>query len=412
MVIKYDYNFILKLKNCYFNNQSKIDDLKKHAVQLININKKQIQLNIKYQSNKWRYNDKEELFKKKLNGVLNKISLDNYEELQNIIKNIGNSINLENYNDLDYLVESIINKSLCDIFYIHIYGKLLKDMCKYKWYCRNISDNTTNTYISFFELLLIKVQKLYEQIYDGIITDKTKCISIVTLINQLFLNNILSSHIYLSTIFGLLYNPSELNIELVCKMINVTYDFIPSNYLDNILDKLNCIHSTTKNTRLKYMLLDILEKNQKKEIVIESDEDDKFLNILDEYIMNENIEDIIYIVDEYKNDKLIKFIDCLIMYSFNYNEEKNKKLMDLSKAIIVKNKLNIISVIQNLVNRIEDIMIDYPKGNSVLLNYIIFFIKNHFITNNQYNKLFDNTTDSIKKLMNFEDKKFKTYRKN
>jgi hypothetical protein len=392
MIIKYDYNFIINLKNNYVVNEEKLDNLKLHQVPILNINKKQKQINIKYQSNKWRYNDKEDIFKKKLNGILNKISVDNYNELKNMIENIGNSITLENYNDLEYFVDRIINKAINDVFYIKIYGKLLQDICKCKWYCKIKIDNIT--YISFYELLLNKLQILYEDIYNNNNTNKQNCIGIIELISQIYNHKLLSSKIFISCIYGLLSNPSEMNIELLCKMINITKCInIKENIIVDIFDKINIIYNTISNTRLKYMLLDNIEiynnnwKNINKVIENQNDIEEKLNNIIDEYIMNENIDDIIYIISKYDNKYNEKLIEMIIKYSFNLNKEKIKTLYELCATIIHKKKISVNTIIENILNELDDIRIDYPKANEIIDLYIRNFIKKNFCSILNINKI-------------------------
>ena len=393
MIITYDYNFILNLKNNYITDEKKLLELKQHQVPLSGINKKQKQMNIKYQSNKWRYNDKEDIFKKKLNGILNKISVDNYNELKNMIENIGNSITLENYQDLEYFVDRIINKAVNDIFYIHIYGKLLHDICKCKWYCKSKILNNTN-YISFYELLLEKIQKLYEDIHDETNKNKQNCIGVIELLSHIYINKLSSSKIYISCLYGLLLNPSELNIELICKMILITKCYnIDSKIVDDLFDKINIIYKSITNTRLKYMLLDIIElhqnnwENNKKVVENKNNLEEKLNNVIDEYIMNENIDDILYIIANYNNKDLEKLLEMIIKYSFNLNKEKIDNLLDLCLAIIQEKKISILNVFETILNELDDILIDYPKANDVIEKYINVFIKKNICSFPIINKI-------------------------
>jgi hypothetical protein len=405
-MIKYDYDFIISIRNSYIIDPRKYSELKKHEIPSYNITKKQQQLNIKYQSNKWRYNDKEDMFKKKINGVLNKISLDNYDELKNMIQNIGNNITIDKYNDFEFFVDRIINKIIEDPFYSDVYGKLLKDICKYKWYCINNNKNIDTSYISFFELLLIKVKELYDEIYDGTNTNKTNCINIISLINQLYKNNILSNRIYISCLYGLLNNPSDLNIELVSKMLKKCGDIINDKDINGIIEKVKIIYETIKNTRLKYMLLDIIELNENgwKEVIVDntqkSDVEEKLGNILDEFVMNENVDDILYILEEYKKDDILKFIELGIKTSFNY-KDKQLVLSDLFNEIIMYNKFDgkqIGEILNNIFDNIEDIMLDSPKCIEIFNNILSKFIENKNITTQLINNILSNKTDNIKKL--------------
>jgi hypothetical protein len=408
-MIKYEYEFIINMKSNYTIEPSKFEELKKHAIPLGTITKKQQQTNIKYQSNKWRYNDKEDMFKKKINGVLNKISFDNYDELCTIIQNIGNNISIDKYIDFEYFVEKIINKIIIDPFYSDVYGKLLKDLCKYKWYCINANKYIDSSYISFFELLLIKVKELYDDIYNGINTNKQNCINIILLINQLYLNNILSNHIFISCIYGLLNNPTELNIELISKILIKCGKKIYKNEIDKIMEKNMIIYKNIKNTRLKYMLLDIIELYENNwEVIIrdnkeENDIDDKILGILDEFILNESNDDILYILENYSMDSLVKFIEVGIKFMFNQNKEKQLLLLNLITIIIKQKTINnkhIEKIIDKILNEIEDIIIDSPKSIDVLMYTFNKFLEEKFIIPQILSNIISLKTNNIKKLLN------------
>jgi hypothetical protein len=392
MSIKYHYNFIFNLKNNFNTNDSKLLLLKQHEVPLIQINKKQKQLNLKYQSNRWRYNDKDDIFKKKLNGILNKISQNNYDELKNMIENIGHSITIENFQDMDYFAERIINKALNDNFYIGVYGKLLKDICKYKWYCKNkLNDNSV--YISFYDILIQKIQNFYEEIYDGKNTNKQNCISIIQLLSHIYLNKLLSTNIFLSCLYGLLENPSELNIELICKMIRITnFNNVPEKFVNDIMNKIKIIHKTITNSRIKYLLLDIIEladnqwNNKDTQIIIDNDIEEKLNNIIDEYVLNENIDDIIYIINDYNLNDSNKLIEMIIKYCFNLNKEKIISLLQLSQEIIKIKKVNINKVLETILLELDDILIDFPKANDIIVYCIQFYKKNNLVNNVELQK--------------------------
>jgi hypothetical protein len=412
-MLKYDYDYILSIKSNYTIDENKLEELKKFNVPLTQLSKKQQQLNIKYQSNKWRYNDKEDLFKKKINGVLNKISLDNYEELKNMVKNIGNNISIDRYDDMDYFVERIVNKALDDPFYSHVYGKLLKDICKYKWFCNNPNNIMDCTYISFYEILLYKIKQLYDEIFDSINTNKVKCVNTIELVNQLYLNNLLSETIYISCLYGLLNNPTELNIELVCKMLLKSGPQINSKNLNPIMNRIDLIYnSNTNNSRLKYLLLDVIELNQdgwnskETSVVVDDDLDEKIYNILDEYILNENIEDILYILEPYTNDKLSKVIELCIKYSFNFATDKQQSMCLLTCEIIKNRQLvknDIITVIKTLINNLDDLRIDSPKCDIVLNDFINKYISSNIINIEDLKLILADKPEHIKKMFNSFD---------
>lgn len=420
-MIQYDYDFIMSIRNNYYADNNKLDELKKHSIPQSSLTKKQQQLNIKYQSNKWRYNDKEDMFKKKINGVLNKISLDNYEELRNVIQNIGNNISVEKYSDFEYFVDRIINKAIDDPFYSNVYGKLLKDMCKLKWYCVNANKLVDTTYISFYDLLLIKLKELYDNIYEEKNIDKVHCSNIILLINQLYLNNLLSNYIYVSCIYGLLNNPTELNIELISKMLlkcGSKLNIEVKKELNNIMEKVDIIYRNIKNTRLKYLLLDIIElsDNVWEEMndvnVNKSDIEDKLNTILDEFIMNESIEDILYILEQYNITDTLKFIELSIKYSFNISEKKQELLIHLCNSIIKQKKINkqIDNIIDNILNNIEDIILDSPKCIELFNNVIDNFLDKKYLSTQILNNIIGTKNDNIKKL--FQKYSFNIVKKN
>jgi hypothetical protein len=420
-MIQYEYDFIMSLRNNYYVNNNKFDELNKYAIPQTSITKKQQQLNMKYQSNKWRYNDKEDIFKKKINGVLNKISLDNYEELRNIIQNIGNNISVDKYCDLEYFVDRIINKAIDDPFYSDVYGKLLKDICRYKWFVTNTNKIIEDNYISFYDLLLIKSKELYDKIYEEKRVDKVNCNNIILFINQLYLNNLLSNYIYISCIYGLLNNPTELNIELICKMLikcgNKMNIYI-KNELAKIMEKVDIIYKNIKNTRLKYLLLDVIELYQSDwEKIIEtkinkSDIDDKLINILEEFIMNESIDDILYILEEYKTNDILKFIELSIKQSFTMNQKKQELLFELFNEIIRQKKLNksLEGIIDIILNNIEDIMLDSPKCIENFNKTLDNFLDKKFIPTHVLNNIISTKNENIKKL--FQKYTFSIVKKN
>lgn len=202
--------------------------------------------------------DSETIIINHVNSILNKLSISNFDKLSSELMNI------EIVSDclLERIVKSIFEKAIMEPHFGEIYSKLC--LC------------FGNFNIKFKRLLLITCQTEFEKRNSS----DNKMASNIVFIGQLFKTQMISEQIINSCIDKLLEQSSHINIECVCKLLEITGNKMRTN-LDPYFSKLKSISESegsgatigcepkgsgatiSKNTsidsRHRFMIKDIIE---------------------------------------------------------------------------------------------------------------------------------------------------------
>ena len=349
---------------------------------------------IKLNSSKWyrkRFMTNDEKVKKTINGLLNKLTDKNYEEVTNKIL----KLKIENYDLLEYLCKNILEKCLLENEYLKNWCYLVK-----KLFCNNLNKwnyNDRHIYEIFLELCQKKFEKvinidyhnklaeLYNEDIDLFYKIKNKNCNLLLLLaefyNLKFLNIDISKSIakklmkdknkYYELELGILFSNN-------LKLNNLNNKILESEIL-KLLDYENL------NKKIKFMIMDISEKKPKikveKKSIVSTDEEIevKIKNIINEYISEQDYEYSLScfkeITSKPKSNKVIYefLINLVDSDQKRFNEIFNflKKLVK-DKYIKYNNiKFGIIEFLQEF----NELILDYPNLEKTIEKILIVFCK-------------------------------------
>lgn len=349
---------------------------------------------IKLNSSKWyrkRFMTNDEKVKKTINGLLNKLTDKNYEEVTNKIL----KLKIENYDLLEYLCKNILEKCLLENEYLKNWCYLVK-----KLFCNNLNKwnyNDRHIYEIFLELCQKKFEKvinidyhnklaeLYNEDIDLFYKIKNKNCNLLLLLaefyNLKFLNIDISKSIakklmkdknkYYELELGILFSNN-------LKLNNLNNKILESEIL-KLLDYENL------NKKIKFMIMDISEKKPKikveKKSIVSTDEEVevKIKNIINEYISEQDYEYSLScfkeITSKPKSNKVIYefLINLVDSDQKRFNEIFNflKKLVK-DKYIKYNNiKFGIIEFLQEF----NELILDYPNLEKTIEKILIVFCK-------------------------------------
>jgi hypothetical protein len=279
----------------------------------------------------------------KINLILNKLSENNIDNLLNdFINNVGNIT----YNEYNTVQKTFYHKMINEASYIPIY---LKFLIKINAIYNKVQNYDLQFFINILETKFNYdyMQTNYDKHIFGFISvhnNEEKRINNMTIIKMCIKYNIILPKL-LDSCNQILFNQSR-------HIVDIYYWFVSDNILTNeIIKNINKILSQEIQTRDK-LLLESLMNNTTKNInnvidntKIEVIKDTLVLEsfyILDEYLLLESLDDVIYFITKKCPDGLSKnkFIQCIIEYYFN----NNSKVIELLKTLIQNNTLNQINL--------------------------------------------------------------------
>mgnify|MGYP005628363319 CR=1 FL=1 len=284
IVKKYSYEFIFEFKDA-----TKESDKLNHILNKINDS---FMTSTDYQQNKYKKDNyiplkikkkdkiklnKDDIFKKKINGILNKLSGVNLKKMsEKIMKS-----NIENYNMLNYLTKSLFNKILDEPSYIDKYIKIVelistrnkkwtfeKDEKKYnfKILILNLSQQKFELLLKEEYLINLDNKDIKEDEADKYYLEKKRITSCILLISYMYVNKLLASEVFKSCLGYLLSYNNDLCYELSYKMMNVSYKYMKKNdktYFNLCMKILkDLLKKKEISSRIKYGIQDFIDNNK------------------------------------------------------------------------------------------------------------------------------------------------------
>jgi hypothetical protein len=284
IVTKYSYEFILEFKDATVES-----DKLNHILNKINDS---FMTSTDYQQNKYKKDNyvplkikkknkvklnNNELFTKKINGILNKLTGVNLKKMcDKIMKS-----NIENYYMLNYLTESIFKKILDEPSYIDKYIDIVKLIStrNKKWTFENEGKKYNfrililNLCQNKFELLLDKKylknlnkKDIKEDEADDYFLEKKRITCCGLLIAYMYINKLLSSEVFKSCLGYLLGVKNDLCYELSYKMLDVAYKYMKKNDKTYFNLCMKIIKELLKKKeiapRIKYGIQDFIDNNK------------------------------------------------------------------------------------------------------------------------------------------------------
>ena len=349
---------------------------------------------IKLNSSKWyrkRFMTNDEKVKKTINGLLNKLTDKNYEEVTNKILRLK----IENYDLLEYLCKNILEKCLLENEYLKNWCYLVK-----KLFCNNLNKwnyNDRHIYEIFLELCQKKFEKvintdyhnklaeLYNEDIDLFYKIKNKNCNLLLLLAEFYNLKFLNIDISKSIAKKLMKDKSkyyELELGILFSN-NLKLNNLNNKILESEILKL--LDYESLNKKIKFMIMDISEKKPKikveKKSIVSTDEEIevKIKNIINEYISEQDYEYSLScfkeITSKPKSNKVIYefLINLVDSDQKRFNEIFNflKKLVK-DKYIKYNNiKFGIIEFLQEF----NELILDYPNLEKTIEKILIVFCK-------------------------------------
>lgn len=153
-------------------------------------------------------------FRKKINGILNKLNESNYDIIKKQLLDDGETDNLlQTKQYLNIFVNILHKKILIDIYYIDIYIKIIKSIVLDKIY--NIPDDNINFRILF-------VNRLEQNYTSRNIDDKKDNINNIIILSEMYNNKIIAKHVILNIINELKDSTKSLDLELLYNLLKYT----------------------------------------------------------------------------------------------------------------------------------------------------------------------------------------------
>ena len=421
-VKKYEPDFIFKFKEKYFLSKCGIEKLEKiNNIMVGSTDNKNFKIKIKNQeinlnSNKWyrkRFITNEEKIKKKINGLLNKLSDKNYKEIiNNILK-----LKISSFEIMDFLMCNIFNKTIFESNYIEYWMELIKEVTLKnlkKWNFNNTLPYKIflNYCQEYFEKLLIdyNLQDISSYQKDDIeIYHKKKKLAygFIILISELHKINFINLELLNAILNELIKDKEEIyKLELgvfLCSKISENNDY---EYISNFLNDLKGDSNTCQ--KIKFLIMDIFDKDQKDEYVEKSLEDlcNETINF---YVTNNNIDSSFdKLLDLFKNYKQKQIFYYFFLYSIENINNINYPI-NLIKKNLKRKKVNYQTIkisLHNFLLEYDDFKIDLPDINDRIIILFNKLNNNKILNINTLNYIVSNTlseknkTDLLNKFEN------------
>lgn len=340
-------------------------------------------------NNKWfckKFTNDEEKVKKKINGFLNKFTDKNYKEISNDIL----QLKIHSLSLLTYLTDNYIDKTISENYYIKYWSYLLEKIIfnNKKW---NFESQT------FLTILLDRLQQYFENIISDNYSDmmiklkeinikeyyseKKRNVGFAFLLCKLFRLQFINIKLLNKCLGELLTNyNNSYHMSIAIIIINDLNDSFDEKYkqlYNSLLEQYS--NDENINKKIKFMILDYLDginsiiDNQNNINNDDIDIEIKVKSYLDEYLVNNNYQDIIYYLrelSEYQNKHEI--IYEMIIYSINLNQNKKYDVLDLmvkllNDSIIHKKYLN--EGLFYLLKEYDELKLDFPSINDTLIEF-------------------------------------------
>jgi len=187
-------------------------------------------------------NDNECIILNQVNGILNKLSITNFDKLSSDLLKI--EITSDDF--LEKIVKSIFNKAIVEPHFGEIYSKLC--LC------------FGNFNIQFKRFLLDICQNEFEKRSEQ---RQSRMTGNIVFIGQLFKTQMISEQIIHSCLDKLIDEPTESNIECICKLLEITGGKMRGN-IDENFRKLKAIseNKVIIDSRHRFMIKDLIELKQ------------------------------------------------------------------------------------------------------------------------------------------------------
>jgi hypothetical protein len=405
---KYKIEFIFKFKNdIKLSEKLKermdfIKDLMSSSTDSKNF-KVKISKDIKLNTNKWhrkRFITDVEKIKKKINSNLNMYSKLNFEKISEDFLKL--KINSEEV--INYLMVMVIYKYKNDYLndsWNHLINKLI--FCNVnKWRINNkyFSERMIDKIQDDFEKIInCNYQESLEEYYKINIEEfykiKKKNYGLMKLIAEFFRYNLISKEIILFILEKLTLDVTknyelELGIMLVKYLFKYINDFEKNKFIDYFSVYLK---NKNLNKKIKFMILDFIEDNNYKDLVIENNKNNyltddqieaKIKSNINDYIEENNIDEFCETINKInlpnKSNKIIYYWIFYILEN-ERNIEIAIKLLSIciSKKIIKYNTLKY-GLIEFL-SDYDNFKWDYSNLDNILIEVFAFCRKNKFLTN-------------------------------
>lgn len=377
--IKYNIEFIYLFKDLKDEEyEEQIFNEIRNSLKLENLKKVKYDKKIDLYDNKWyrkKYHSEIEKFEKKIVGLLNKYSSSNYKDItEKILK-----IKVKNKELINLIVNKIINKYISEnkndkLNYL-IKKLIYSNNDKWKfddtYHIIIMIDTLQNYYNEIKENVHFKMLDLIKNNIDEFYFLKNYNIGIIKLISEYFNLNLISKEIIINILNELTNNKDEYyKLELGIHLIKFICNFIDDlekkkfiNYLDNLYNYDNL------NIKIKFLILDIIEKNndlckETSNYDINDNNQNLILNNINEY---KNIRDINYF---FENIISINYYLYHIII-FNIDDNEIYKIIEnlLDKKLI--EKIDILNNLKLIKNNINDLKLDYPNINDFISSFEI-----------------------------------------
>lgn len=240
-------------------------------------NKHKYNSQCKYYNNKWKSSqstDKGSLFKTKINGLLNKLTVDNFPKLvHKLLKFTVNSIEF-----LKILGNVIYDKMKSEHYFIPLYGILID-----KIYNRNknwIFEDETKQIVSIRTIIIDLCQNDFKNLLQPIeknlddeqlLIAKKIRLGIIFIIGELYNRKLIAERVLKICMNELLIEDQD-KIELACKLITHIWGKLlerNNNYLDNCTTKLTVLSKgSTISPRIKFAIMDVLDLYKKHQVTV------------------------------------------------------------------------------------------------------------------------------------------------
>lgn len=384
---------------------------------------------IKLNSSKWyrkRFMTNDEKIKKTINGLLNKLTEKNYEEITNKIL----KLKIENYELLEYLCKNILEKCLLENEYLKNWCFLIK-----KLFCNNLNKwnyNNKHVYIIFLDLCQRKFEKiinveyhnklaeLYNEDIDLFYKIKNKNCNLLLLLAEFYNLRFLDIDITKSIVKILMKDKNKYyDLELgILFSNNLKLNNLNNKILDNEILKL--LDFENLNKKIKFMIMDISENKPKTKIerknYVSTDEEIevKIKNIINEFISEQDYEYSLScfkeITSKPKSNKVIyEFLINLV----ESDQKRFNEIFNLLKKFI-KDKFikynNIKFGIIEFLQEYNELILDYPNLDKIIEKILIILCKIKVLDTNTIKFILSKSNLSKENVQNYT--KIGRYEKN
>jgi translation initiation factor 4G len=205
-----------------------------------------------------------DIMKREINSILNKVSPANYEKLSDQIRDIGAFTKVQ----MEIIVTSILDKAIIDQAFSNIYAKLCKRLSPLTI---SVKEGNKTVNVKFLIVLLLACQNEFETETKRTESEMTETIKkrrsgLMRFIGELSLVGLLSMKIVDKCLMKLLENKETESLEMFCKLLGTISSVYWKNTNNTNHEKIKTeleIISKDENTcaKIKFAIQDLLEKS-------------------------------------------------------------------------------------------------------------------------------------------------------